>query len=228
MGAIRFEVWWSDTSREIIAPQLDQSAGDVIELIRQQVGPQLPEQDSQGHVIEYALFKEAQGARTALQRRLPLRRASLQADDQLYLANCKALWWASPTTSYENQEVADHTPTVTACRIVLAPHCEINVPPAGLQLDRTYLSDTLPRAAVAWENTKALMGRGSRLLRVSRERHCEIFHGEQGWMVRAHKSIYVGDKPLHKSSMMPLADGMIITLGRDGWPVKVHLDSRTD
>jgi len=38
MAAIRFEVWWSDTSRETLTCDLDQRVADVIELLRQRVG----------------------------------------------------------------------------------------------------------------------------------------------------------------------------------------------
>jgi hypothetical protein len=228
MSAIRFEVWWSDTSREILTCDLDQRVVDVIELLRRQVGTALPEDDSLGHEIEYALYRDDRGQRCALQRRLPLERASIPQDAQLYLADRKAPWWE--LTPITISPPPDNGKTVLTafiqCKLQFAPGCVVDVPPSGIQLDRNYLFAILPRTVILWENSKIMLGRGSPLLRVSREPHCTIKQRDAQWILQAHKPTYINGKRLQKDADVTLSQSTTITLGSDGWAVEVQLNTR--
>lgn len=232
MAAIRFEVWWSDTARETLSCEPDQHVADVIEQLRERVGAALPEADSFGHSIEYGLYRDRQGRRVALQRRLPLSRADIWQDAQLYLADRKALWWhpSQTTRPPENLRSADSTSqapkAIGSCSLLLSPGHSVDVPPEGLQLDRNYLFAKLPGPVVAWEKAKILIGRDSPLLRVSRDLHCKLFRGDAGWMLQAYRPTYIDGKRVQKDAVL-IAQSATLLLGSNGWPIEILLESST-
>jgi hypothetical protein len=215
MPTVRFEVWWSDTAREIIVAEADTQVSDVIETVRHRVGAPLPLTDALGHLIEYALYAEDTGRRAALLRRLRLRRGNIQPDAQLYLADRKQPWW----------EPRRKRSVSRSCRLQLAPGCVVEVSPAGLTIGRYYLTSKLPLRVRIQEE---LRGDRSPLTRVTRERHCSFFRGDEGWMVQAHKPSYIGGTALLRETPTPVTDATTITLGQNGWTIVVHLDERTE
>jgi hypothetical protein len=111
-----------------------------------------------------------------------------------------------------------------SCRLKLAPDCTVVVQGDYLELDRAYLSSTLPQAIVLAEKARIFSGFDSRLMHVSRKNHCAIIRQGDHWLLRAYKPTYVNGRPLNNGQTVTIQPpGAEVVLGNGGWPITIEL-----
>ncbi|MFQ3631053.1 FHA domain-containing protein [Roseiflexus sp.] len=198
----------------------------------------MPDYDEQGKRITYGLYREDSGKKEHIPDSYTLAQARINAQD-VYIANVSSPWWqatppanASPSLPGTSPlprrrlpvSLAPVSPTTYACRLQLAPNCMVVVQGDYLELNRNYLSDKLPSTVVLAEKARVFSGYDSRLMRVSRARHCDIYRQDDCWYVRAHKPTYVNGHVLDKGKISKIQPpGTTIVLGQDGWPIIIEL-----
>lgn len=227
-----FEVWWGPSQCRTIIHRSDQTIGGVIQSLIIQLG--LPENNERGQRIVYGLYRDCEGAKESIPNSQTLARARIQTGTTVYIANVAAPWWQTqPPETPKPKPVTDHLPRrklptapsrTYACRLQLAPNCVVTVPGDHLELNRNYLSDKLPSTVVLAEKARVFSGYDSRLMHVSRTRHCDIIRQHEQWYVRAYKPTYVNGKVLDHGQTAPIQPpATTLVLGHGGWPVTVEL-----
>lgn len=226
-----FEVWWGPSQCRTVTRESDQTIGDVIQTLIVQL--RLPEFDERQRRIEYGLYREHEGARERIHNSRTLAQARIQAGT-VYIANVAAPWWQTqPPETLKSKPVTDHLPRrklptepprTYACRLQLAPNCVVTVQGDHLELNRNYLSDKLPSTVVLAEKARVFSGYDSRLMHVSRTRHCDIVRQHEQWFVRAYKPTYVNGRIFDHGQIAPIQPpATTLVLGHGGWPITVEL-----
>lgn len=196
----------------------------------------LPEQRA-GMMIRYGFYRKQGADRVKLDPNLSLRFLRIAPHEDLYLADEGRLWWqatgpvTAPLLPRDQSEAGPPPPPpppppVSACSVELAPGCVIQVPEAGLKINRDYLIQHLPMSVSARERALVLIGATSRLEAVSRdlEGHCVLVY-RQHWYLIANHTIYIGSSKYSHGEALPLEQTITILLGRAGWPITIRLHS---
>lgn len=224
-----FEVCWGPSQCKTVTRKADQTVGEVIQTLVSQL--KLPLFDERRQHIEYGLYRDHDGKRERIQSAQTLAQARIQAR-LVYIANVAAPWWHTQQTE-KQKPVTDRLPRrplpvvpprVYACRLQLAPNCVVVVQGDYLELNRNYLSEKLPSTMVLAEKARVFGGCDSRLMHVSRTRHCDIFRQHEQWYIRAHKPTYIDGQVLnHGQTCVIQPPGTTIVLGQGGWSVTIEL-----
>ncbi|MGB9751345.1 FHA domain-containing protein [Roseiflexus castenholzii] len=226
-----FEVCWGPSQCKTVVRAPYQTIGEVINTLVVQLD--LPRFDARKQRIEYGLYRDCEGKPERIQNTQTLAQARIQAV-RVYIANVTAPWWQTKAIETPPQKpVTDRLPRrklpVTpsqsyVCRLQLAPNCVVVVQGDYLELNRNYLSEKLPSTMVLAEKARVFSGYNSRLMHVSRTRHCDLFRQHEQWYIRAHKPTYVNGQVLnHGQTSVIQPPGTTIVLGQGGWSVTVEL-----
>lgn len=229
----QFDVHWGpeQSHKKTVAYDDNLAIGEVVQSLLGHVG--LQKFDEQGKRITYGLYREDSGRKERIPDSHTLAQARINAQSA-YIANVLSPWWqatpsanASPSlpgTSPLPRRRLPVSPTTYACRLQLAPNCMVVVQGNHLELNRDYLSDRLPSTVLLAEKARVFSGYDSRLMRVSRARHCDIFRQDDCWYVRAHKPTYVNGHVLDKGKISKIQPPRTtIVLGKGGWPITIEL-----
>ena len=245
---IRIRLGPSAAEQRDQAFEADTLIGNLITYCKQDY--RLPEQDTSGEMIRYALYREQGVAKEKLDKGQSLRILRIQAGDVLCLADERRIWWQSPggTEPLRNGKGprppqpppprANNHPPISPppppprlvssipCSIELAPGCVRTVPEVGLIVNREYLIQQLPKSVSTRERALILMGLQSRLETVSRdpEGHCTLLY-RQGWYLLARHTVYIGSNKHNNSEALPLEQTVTLLLGSNGWPITIRLHS---
>jgi hypothetical protein len=209
----------------------------------------LPEQDQQGELIRYVVYRGRGSEKVQLDLQSSLRRQHISEFEALYLSDERRIWWANsaapppapsgnpaprqtePLSRGKRKEPSPSERSTAStvllpCSVELAPNCVRQVPETGLVINREYLLATLPKSVVALEHGLNLIGRTSRLLAVSRGEpgHCSIVR-QQNWYLVAHNTVYIGSAKYRRNEALPLDQTVTVLLGREGWPITIRLHS---
>ncbi len=232
----QFDVYWGPSLSRTVTRERGQTIGEVVQSLVVQLG--LPEFDERRRRIEYGLYREYNGKKERIPDSQTLAQARVQAQI-VYIANVSSPWWQATTQDGAAPSLpgtsplprrplpvssAPVSPPTYACRLQLAPNCMVVVQGDHLELNRDYLSDRLPSTVVLAEKARVFSGYDSRLMHVSRARHCDIFRQHDRWYVRAHKPTFVNGHVLDKGQISVIQPpGTTIVLGQDGWPITIEL-----
>ncbi|ABU58207.1 FHA domain-containing protein [Roseiflexus castenholzii] len=226
-----FEVCWGPSQCKTVVRAPYQTISEVIETLVVQLN--LPRYDAREQRIEYGLYRDREEKRERIQDTQTLAQARIRAG-RVYIANVTAPWWQTKATETPPQKSGTDrlprrklpvTPSRSyVCRLQLAPNCVVVVQGDYLELNRNYLSEKLPSAMVLAEKARVFSGYNSRLMHVSRTRHCDLFRQHEQWYIRAHKPTYVNGQVLnHGQTSVIQPPGTTIVLGQGGWSVTVEL-----
>lgn len=214
MPALRCDLWWSATHHTTLKVDSAQLVGELVAEIQYRLGAQLPEHTAERGALEYMLYRAVPGGHEPIfARGRTLAQAQIVDGATLYFAARGAPWWA----------VATPRPALPLCSV--QPHCGARavVPPAGLELSRAYLLRSLPQIVVTRERAHSSARHPSRLLAVSRQTHCRIVALDSAWQLHASAVTFVDGRRIEPATTAPLTGSVVLLLGRDGWPVDVHV-----
>jgi hypothetical protein len=240
MASVAFDICWGLNQSKTLEGQNDQKVGDMINQLILQL--KLPGYDGKDQRISYSLYRDNQGERAQIQESLTLAQAHISGE-KVYIANRANPWWNTlsasrnvvgitnelrkrplPSGSSEGSSKRLILSKSYTCRLHLAPNCIVHVPGDRIELNRNYLSETLPSALIMSEKARIVSGYKSRLLYVSRSCHCEIFRQNEQWLIRARNPTTVDNRLLnHDQTAVLRPPRTTIILGQGGWPVEVEL-----
>ena len=239
----------ADQREQLVAP--DTTIADLIIYCKKEY--RLPEQDRDGEMVRYALYRKQGNAHAVLDKKRTLRTLRIQPYEVLYLASERQPWWqanaARPsgrTAPLRPKSVGNLPPVPPAteppasspraepalvdrnrsCSIELAPGCVRSVPGEGLIINRTYLLQQLPTSVAMREKGLVMFGMNSRLQAVSNhdQGHCAI-KWNNGWYLHAYRPVYISGHKYDRCEALALDQTTTLVLGRDGWPLTVRLSS---
>ncbi|MBP1467298.1 hypothetical protein EYB53_016415 [Candidatus Chloroploca sp. M-50] len=197
----------------------------------------LAEQDAQGELIPYALYRDHGSHKERIDPKRTLRSLRMQAFEELYLADTRQPWCQGqkPTTQPLKEPKTSNPvpppdpitrPAFGPCSIEIAPGCVHQIGEKGLVLNREYLLKELPKSVVARERALTMLGIESRLGAVSRGEpgHCSIIW-RQNWYLIAHHQIYISGTKYTRNEAVQINQTTTLLLGREGWPITIRLHS---
>lgn len=240
----------SSDLRELIVPT-ERPLGDLI--IDWKKVYHLAEQDSQGEMIRYQLYRESEGKKVSVDPKKSLRDLRFQAYQELFLTDARHPWWQGanpqpsttsqakppgtaplrgpatskhPTATTAPNPISRPLPSFSPCSIELAPGCVRQIGETGVVINRDYLLHELPKSVSTLERTLMWMRQESRLLAVSRSEkgHCSIVW-KQSWYLMAHHPIYISGNKYSRNEAIQIEETVTLLLGRDGWPITLRLHS---
>ncbi len=240
----------ADQREQLVSPDI--TIADLIIYCKKDY--HLPEQDRDGEMVRYALYRKQGNTRAILEKSRTLRTLRIQPYEVLYLSSERHPWWqanaarpsgrtaplrakpagnqSAPPPPVESAPVTAprvEPPTVDrsrSCSIELAPGCIRPVPGEGLMINRTYLLQQLPASVAMREKGLVMFGMNSRLQAVSNNEqgHC-VIKWNNGWYLHAYRPVYINGQKYDRGEALALDQTTTLVLGRDGWTLTVRLSS---